>query len=67
MPIFEDEWEGNDYISPGDGAKQEDAGTVIFRGNQLPWQPGSYELRYHHDGKHNVMSRVAPIEIFGES
>lgn len=67
MPIHEDEWEGNDYIDPTGAVRDEDAGEVVFRGNQLPWAPGQYELRYHHDGKHNVMSRIAPIEIFGES
>ena len=66
MPIYEDEWDGNDYIDPQGAAPQIDAGEVVFRGDQLPWTPGKYELRYHHDGKHNVLSRVAPIEIFGE-
>jgi phosphatidylethanolamine N-methyltransferase len=65
MPIYEDEWEGNDYIAPPGDVRQEDAGVTVFRGDQLPWQPGQYELRYHHDGKHNVLSRVAPIEIYG--
>ncbi|ORY96613.1 phospholipid methyltransferase-domain-containing protein [Syncephalastrum racemosum] len=38
-------------------------GTLIFKGNQLPWQVGTYEFRYHHDGKHNVMARSAAFEI----
>lgn len=27
----------------------------------------SFQVRYHHDGKYNVMSLVSPIEIYGES
>ncbi|CAO3624925.1 unnamed protein product [Cunninghamella blakesleeana] len=38
-------------------------GTVTLGGNQLPWEAGTYELRYHHDGKHNVMAISAPFEI----
>ncbi|WVQ83698.1 hypothetical protein IAT38_005842 [Cryptococcus sp. DSM 104549] len=45
-------------------AGEGDSGETVFRGDQLPWQPGQYELRYQHDGKHNVMSRLAPIEIY---
>ena len=66
MPIFEDEWVGDEYVSPQGDVKHEDSGEVVFRGDQLPWAEGKYELRYHHDGKHNVMTRVAPIEIEGE-
>lgn len=69
MPIYEEEWDGDKPVTssktPVDTTN--DAGVVIFKGDQLPWTPGSYELRYHHDGKHNVLSRVAPIEIYGES
>ncbi|WWC91952.1 uncharacterized protein L201_006904 [Kwoniella dendrophila CBS 6074] len=68
MPIYEEEWDGDTYLNPlGLHQKSKDdadAGEVLFRGDQLPWSPGSYEIRYHHDGKHNVMSRVAPIEIY---
>ena len=75
MPIYQDEWDGDEYVEPsmmngsGDkgGVKREHAGEVVFKGDQLPWAPGEYELRYHHDGKHNVMSRVVPVEIYGES
>lgn len=70
MPIYEDEYDGDRPIkNPVNGDEsptRPDAGEVVFRGDQLPWAPGQYELRYHHDGKHNVMSRVAPIEIYGE-
>lgn len=39
------------------------AGTVEFRGNTVPWANGCYEFRYHHGGKHNVMSISQPFEI----
>lgn len=69
MPIHEDEYDGE---KPVDRPRSEqvttrDAGEVEFRGDQLPWAPGEYELRFHHDGKHNVMSRVASVQIFGKS
>lgn len=38
-------------------------GRVVFRGDKLPWDIGSYEFRYHHDGKHNVMARSRPFDI----
>lgn len=38
-------------------------GTIELRGDTVPWQVGTYELRYHHEGKHNVMSITAPFEI----
>ncbi|KAK6909186.1 hypothetical protein I203_103203 [Kwoniella mangroviensis CBS 8507] len=63
MPIYEDEWDGDTYLNPSVNEKS-DAGEVLFKGEQLPWLPGNYEIRYHHDGKHNVMSRVAPIELY---
>lgn len=68
MPIYEEEYDGDTQISPPatEQTEKKDAGTVVFKGNQLPWAPGKYEVRYHHDGKHNVMSRVAPVDIYGE-
>jgi len=41
-----------------------DTGTVTFKANSLPWLVGRYEVRYHHDGKHNVMSMEGPFEIY---
>ena len=66
LPIYQDEWDGDKYVVPDGKVKQEDAGEVVFSGEYLPWAEGQYELRYHHDGKHNVMSRLAPLEIYGE-
>lgn len=65
MPLYQGEYDGETPINNGDTIVKEDAGQIIFRGNQLPWTGGMYELRYHHDGKHNVMTRLAPIEIYG--
>ncbi|WVR09665.1 hypothetical protein IAU60_006740 [Kwoniella sp. DSM 27419] len=64
MPIYQEEWDGDTPLNPAQIAEKGDAGEAVFQGEQLPWLPGQYEVRYHHDGKHNVMSRVAPIEIY---
>ncbi|KAK4685779.1 phosphatidylethanolamine N-methyltransferase, partial [Tremellales sp. Uapishka_1] len=64
MPLYEEEWDGNTPLNPEDKTVTGDAGEVVFKGDQLPWSPGQYELRYHHDGKHNVLSRIAPFDIF---
>lgn len=64
VPIFEEEYEGDEQCTPVQPVSNGDAGIVTFKGKRLPWAPGQYELRYHHDGKHNVMSTIAPIEIY---
>jgi phosphatidylethanolamine N-methyltransferase len=52
-------------VSTGD----RDAGTnlvqgeMVFEGDKLWWTHGVFELRYHHDGKHNVMATSLPFEI----
>lgn len=71
MPIYEDEYDGEVQVDTADIEEKDkkdkkDAGMVVFSGDRLPWAPGRYELRYHHDGKHNVMSRLAPVDIVGE-
>ena len=38
-------------------------GEMEFSGDKLWWTTGVFELRYHHDGKHNVMARSRPFEI----
>ena len=65
MPIYEEEWDGDTPVSSDGTSSHVHAGEIVFKGKQLPWISGRYELRYHHDGKHNVMSRVAPVDIFG--
>jgi phosphatidylethanolamine N-methyltransferase len=67
-PLYAEEWDGDRPLTGVIPAQRQelDAGTVVFRGDALPWTPGKYELRLHHDGKHNVMTRLAPVEIYGK-
>jgi len=39
------------------------SGKMEFSGDKLWWTQGVFELRYHHDGKHNVMAISLPFEI----
>ena len=39
------------------------SGEMEFAGDKLWWTQGTFEFRYHHDGKHNVMSSSLPFEI----
>ena len=39
------------------------SGEVVFSGDKLWWTQGVFEFRYHHDGKHTVMSISEPFEI----
>ncbi|CDZ96394.1 phosphatidylethanolamine n-methyltransferase [Phaffia rhodozyma] len=74
VPLFAEEYDGDQPVdTKGEdgvtnhvvGQESFDQGKVVLRGDALPWQSGQYELRYHHDGKHNVMTRLDhPIEIF---
>lgn len=47
--------------SPSDGDTC--TGEVEFVGTKIFWHNGVYELRYHHDGKHNVMAISQPFEV----
>ncbi|KAF2179992.1 phosphatidylethanolamine N-methyltransferas-like protein [Zopfia rhizophila CBS 207.26] len=38
-------------------------GEMEFRGDKLWWTTGTFEFRYHHDGKHNVMAISLPFEV----
>lgn len=42
-------------------------GISVFRGARLAWRTGRYELRYHHDGSHDVLARSEPFEIYVET
>ncbi|KAF8816890.1 phosphatidylethanolamine N-methyltransferase [Phlegmacium glaucopus] len=67
LPVYDEEWDGdvplglNRAPSPHRDAEM---GTATFKANKLPWLVGRYEVRYHHDGKYNVMSMDGPIEIY---
>ncbi|KAL1957385.1 hypothetical protein VTO42DRAFT_6065 [Malbranchea cinnamomea] len=39
------------------------SGEMVFSGDKLWWTQGVFELRYHHNGKHNVMAISRPFEI----
>lgn len=56
-------WDWVVPISAGGDTKVVTEGTLVFKGCKLPWQTGTYEFRYHHDGKHSVMTRSVPFEI----
>ncbi|EPQ27459.1 uncharacterized protein PFL1_04997 [Pseudozyma flocculosa PF-1] len=79
LGVAEDEWEGDVHTGStdstsglgSDGAATRSAadgvvrGTTVFQGTKLPWRTGVYEVRYHHDGKHNLLARSAqPLEIY---
>lgn len=68
VPIHSDEYDGELPVETGreNDLRNGDGGIVVFNGDSLPWAAGKYELRYHHDGKHNVMSNVGQVEIFGK-
>ncbi|KAG7443218.1 uncharacterized protein BT62DRAFT_935178 [Guyanagaster necrorhizus] len=62
-PVYGAEWDGDVPLDSPPGP-QSDSGTVTFKANTLPWMVGQYEIRYHHDGKYNVMHFDGPIEIY---
>ncbi|KAK2877253.1 phosphatidylethanolamine N-methyltransferase [Arthroderma sp. PD_2] len=39
------------------------SGQMVFTGDKLWWTQGVFEFRYHHNGKHNVMTTSRPFEI----
>ncbi|KDE02615.1 hypothetical protein MVLG_06845 [Microbotryum lychnidis-dioicae p1A1 Lamole] len=74
LGVHEHEWRGDKYEGTN-GPGTEDSkdlkhevasGSVTFSGARLPWSTGSYEIRYHHDGKHSVMARAEPVHIYVE-
>ncbi|KAF9542338.1 phosphatidylethanolamine N-methyltransferase [Mortierella hygrophila] len=38
-------------------------GQVVFSGDKLPWFQGTFEFRYHHHDRYNVMAHTSPFEI----
>ena len=59
----------SDVVKPasfqGPGGDKHDlaSGEIIFSSDKLFWTQGVFELRYHHNGKHNVMAISRPFEI----
>lgn len=39
------------------------SGEIVLSGDKLFWTQGVFELRYHHNGLHNVMAISRPFEI----
>ncbi|KAI7950466.1 hypothetical protein MJO29_009140 [Puccinia striiformis f. sp. tritici] len=80
--LFEEEWEGDMHIGKRSEEGEEDKGQdqklenesgkprktgwVEFKGERLPWEEGTYEFRFHHGGKYNVMAITEPFEIYVE-
>ncbi|KAJ1915394.1 phosphatidylethanolamine N-methyltransferase [Tieghemiomyces parasiticus] len=44
-------------------ARQVYRGEVVFRDQSLPWEAGTYEIRYHCDDTHTVLTLTQPFEI----
>ena len=71
VPVHDDEWDGDIPLElqrpkrAENNSPDAEEGEVVFKGGVLPWRTGRYEVRYHHDGKYNVMDLDGPIEIFG--
>ena len=58
----------SDVVVPGSERKDGEtgdfaSGEMIFSGDKLWWSQGVFELRYHHNAKHNVMAISRPFEI----
>lgn len=68
IALAEEEWEGDTPLVGSSSNERSIAtdGILVFQGNKLPWEPGLYEVRYHHDAKHNVLARTQSLEIYGE-
>ncbi|KAG8856563.1 phosphatidylethanolamine N-methyltransferase [Serendipita sp. 411] len=66
VPVHDEEWDGDVPRPLTDHSEGEEAecGEIVFKNSTLPWQTGDYELRYHHDGKYNVVALVGTIQIY---
>ncbi|KAJ5894078.1 Phosphatidylethanolamine N-methyltransferase [Penicillium taxi] len=49
--------------SSGPDGRELASGEIVFSGDKLFWTQGVFELRYHHNGMHNVMAISRPFEI----
>ncbi|EEY14707.1 phosphatidylethanolamine N-methyltransferase [Verticillium alfalfae VaMs.102] len=52
-----------DHPVSSDGSTTLVEGEVVFEGDRLWWTSGVFEFRYHHNGKHNVMTISQPFEV----
>ncbi|KAH8809019.1 phospholipid methyltransferase-domain-containing protein [Xylogone sp. PMI_703] len=57
-------WDKPVTVTLDDGTTCDEVeGEMVFEGDKLWWTQGVFEFRYHHDGKHNVMTISLPFEI----
>ncbi|KAG6333073.1 hypothetical protein ID866_6015 [Astraeus odoratus] len=69
LPVYDEEWDGDVPLNTSRASPKcldPDTGTLTFQGHTLPWTIGQYEVRYHHDGKYNVLSLDGPLTVFVE-
>ncbi|KAH7911129.1 phospholipid methyltransferase-domain-containing protein [Hygrophoropsis aurantiaca] len=67
VPVHDEEWDGDVPLGTSpltSRGKEPDTGSIAFQSSTLPWSVGRYEVRYHHDGKYNVMGLDGPFEVF---
>ncbi|KAH0833927.1 phospholipid methyltransferase-domain-containing protein [Lanmaoa asiatica] len=67
IPVHNEEWDGDvplDHTYVTSRSPEAQTGTIVFQGSTLPWTTGRYEVRYHHDGKHNVLGIDGPLDIY---
>ena len=45
--VYDDEWDGNVPVGPSGqtSASQVEEGEIVFTGEKIPWQVGTYEVR----------------------
>ncbi|OAX37248.1 hypothetical protein K503DRAFT_245503 [Rhizopogon vinicolor AM-OR11-026] len=68
IPVHDEEWDEDlpldDISRITTRSKEPELGSVSFEGSALPWTIGIYEVRYHHDGKYNVLNLDGPFEVY---
>ncbi|KAF9228138.1 hypothetical protein BS17DRAFT_849997 [Gyrodon lividus] len=67
VPVHNEEWDGDEPLdAPHLSSKglEPHTGSVLFESSTLPWTTGRYEVRYHHDGKYNVLGIDGPFEVY---
>ncbi|KAG8814574.1 phosphatidylethanolamine N-methyltransferase [Serendipita sp. 399] len=66
VPVHDEEWDGDvpKPLTDRDAGEETECGELTFKNSTLPWQIGDYELRYHHDGKYNVVALIGPIQVY---
>ncbi|PWN24981.1 hypothetical protein BDZ90DRAFT_234589 [Jaminaea rosea] len=62
----EEDMEHDESKLPSKRTNEPASGKVVFRGKRLPWSVGTFEARYHHDGKQDVLARSPKFEIYVE-